>query len=301
MPKISEVTPEQALAKAAILIEALPWLKRYHGAIVVVKFGGNAMISEELSRAFAEDVVFLHHAGLRPVVVHGGGPQISAGLAAAGIESEFVGGYRYTSPEAMSVVRNVLKNNVNRHLVDLINEHGDIARGISGEQFGLFGGRARTALVDGVERGLGRVGDIVRVNEEAVLETLENDQIPVITSVASDLDAPGQLLNVNADSAASAVAVALGADKLLVLTDVAGLYSDWPRRDSLVSEISTGELRELLPDLEAGMIPKMNACLDAVEGGVLNAAIIDGRIEHSILLEVFTTQGIGTQVNKEEA
>lgn len=301
MAKISEVTPEQALAKASILIEALPWLKRYHGAIVVVKFGGNAMVSEELSRAFAEDVVFLHHAGLRPVVVHGGGPQISAGLAAAGIESEFVGGYRYTSPEAMAVVRNVLKNEVNAHLVDLINEHGDIARGISGEQFGLFGGRARTALVDGVELPLGRVGDIVDVNPESVLETLENDLIPVITSVALDQDEAGALLNVNADSAASAIAVGLGADKLLVLTDVAGLYSDWPRRDSLVSEITVDELRALLPDLESGMIPKMNACLDAVEGGVPTAAILDGRIEHSILLEVFTTQGIGTQVIKEDA
>ncbi|UCR90239.1 acetylglutamate kinase [Mycetocola spongiae] len=301
MPTTIEVSPSEAAAKAAVLIEALPWLKRYHGAIVVVKFGGNAMVSPELSAAFAEDMVFLHHAGLRPVVVHGGGPQISAGLAEKNIASEFRGGYRYTSPEAIGVVRDVLRNRVNKELVALINEHGTIARSIAGEHGNLFGGRTRGVIVDGVELDLGRVGDILEVDPSSVMDALDAGRIPVITSIAYDLDDPEKLLNINADSAAAAVAVALQAQKLLVLTDVAGLYSDWPNRDSLVSVINTVELRALLPELESGMIPKMNACLDAVEGGVPNAAIIDGRIEHSILLEVFTQNGIGTQVVSEDA
>lgn len=299
MAKISEVSPEQALQKAAVLIEALPWLKLYHGAIVVVKFGGNAMVSPALSRAFAEDMVFLHHAGLRPVVVHGGGPQISAALTEKGIPSEFRGGYRYTSDRAIGVVRDVLRNGVNRELVGLINAHGPFARSIAGEHSNLFGGRTRGVLIDGENVDLGRVGDIVEVDPAAVLDALDAGRIPVVTSIAFDLEDPERLLNVNADAAAAAVAVALGAQKLLVLTDVAGLYSDWPNRDSLVSVITTEELRVLLPELESGMVPKMNACLDAVEGGVPNAAIIDGRVEHSILLEVFTQNGIGTQVVSE--
>ncbi|RLP76133.1 acetylglutamate kinase [Mycetocola tolaasinivorans] len=299
MPTTIELSLEEAHAKASVLIEALPWLKRYRGAIVVIKFGGNAMISPELAAAFAEDMVFLHHAGLRPVVVHGGGPQISAGLAEKGIASEFRGGYRYTSDEAIGVVRDVLRNRVNRSLVNDINQHGNIARSLSGEQANLFGGRTRGVMIDGELQDLGRVGDILEVDPSAVLDALDAGRIPVITSIAYDLDDPERLLNVNADSAAAAIAIALNADKLLVLTDVAGLYSDWPNRDSLVSVISTAELRELLPELESGMIPKMNACLDAVDNGVRNAAIIDGRIEHSILLEVFTQSGIGTQVVSE--
>lgn len=299
-----------AIAKAAVLIEALPWLKRYHGAIAVVKFGGNAMVSPELTRAFAEDMVFLRHAGLKPVVVHGGGPQISARLAELGIESEFRGGYRVTTPDAMAVVRDVLTNDVNAHLVDLINEHGSFAAGFSGEAASsdaagaattLFTGARRGAVVDGETVDLGLVGDVSSVAPQAVLDALDAGLIPVISSIAPDGDAPGQVLNVNADSAASALAVALNADKFLILTDVAGLYSDWPDRDSLVSVITTTALRELLPALESGMIPKMAACLEAVDGGVRNAAIIDGRLEHSILLEVFTQQGIGTQIVGEDS
>ncbi len=304
----------EAIAKAAVLIEALPWLKRYHGAIAVVKFGGNAMVSPELTRAFAEDMVFLRHAGLKPVVVHGGGPQISARLAELGIESEFRGGYRVTTPDAMAVVRDVLTNEVNAHLVDLINEHGSFAAGFSGEAAStdtngaattLFTGTRRGAVVDGETVDLGLVGDVSAVAPQVVLDALDAGLIPVISSIAPDGDAPvgahGQVLNVNADSAASALAVALNADKFMILTDVAGLYSDWPDRDSLVSVITTTELRELLPALESGMIPKMAACLEAVDGGVRNAAIIDGRLEHSILLEVFTQQGIGTQIVGEDS
>ncbi len=285
-----------AAEKARTLIESLPWLKRYHGETIVVKFGGNAMVSPELQRAFAEDMVYLRYAGIKPVVVHGGGPQISAMLERLGIPSEFRGGYRVTTPEAMDVVRMVLTGQVNRELVSLINEHGPIASGVSGEDAGLFAGRRRGAVVDGEEVDLGLVGDVVAVDPSAVIAHLAAGRIPVVSSIAPDLDEVGQSLNVNADSAAASLAIALGAAKLVILTDVAGLYKDWPNRDSLVSEIAVPDLVELLPSLESGMIPKMTACLDAVQGGVPKAAIIDGREPHSILLEVFTQQGSGTEV-----
>lgn len=285
-----------AARKAETLIESLPWLKRFHGEIIVVKFGGNAMVSPELQRAFAEDMVYLRYAGIRPVVVHGGGPQISSMLERLGIPSEFRGGYRVTTPETMDVVRMVLSGQVNRELVSLINEHGPLAAGLSGEDAGLFRGRRRGAIVDGEEIDLGLVGDVVEVDPEGVLAQVKARRIPVVSSIAPDLDQRGQSLNVNADSAAASLAVALGAAKLVILTDVAGLYRDWPNRDSLVSEIDVPELEALLPSLESGMIPKMAACLEAVAGGVPKAAIIDGRVPHSILLEIFTRQGIGTEV-----
>ncbi|WP_166871244.1 acetylglutamate kinase [Salinibacterium sp. ZJ450] len=285
-----------AAEKAATLIESLPWLKRFHGEIVVIKFGGNAMVDEDLQRAFAEDMVYLLYAGVKPVIVHGGGPQISAMLERLGIQSEFKGGYRVTTPETMDVVRMVLTGQVSRQLISLINEHGPLASGISGEDAGLFRGRKRGAMVDGELVDIGLVGDVIEVDPAVVLAEVNAGRIPVVSSVAPDADNAGQVLNVNADSAAAALAVALQAAKLLVLTDVAGLYRDWPNRDSLVSAISADELRGLLPSLEAGMIPKMTACLDAVDGGVAKAAIIDGRQPHSTLLEIFTHGGIGTEV-----
>jgi acetylglutamate kinase len=282
--------------KAGTLIESLGWLKRFSGKIVVVKFGGNAMVSPELQRAFAEDMVYLRYVGLKPVVVHGGGPQITAMLDRLGIPSEFRGGYRVTTPEAMDVVRMVLTGQVSRELVTLINEHGPLASAISGEDAGLFGGRRRGAVVDGELVDIGLVGDVVHVDPASVLAEVDAGRIPVVSSIAPDLDVPGQSLNVNADSAAAALAVALGAEKLVILTDVAGLYADWPNRDSLVSNITVPELTALLPKLESGMIPKMTACLEAVAGGVPKAAIIDGRRPHSVLLEIFTDAGIGTEV-----
>ena len=282
--------------KAGTLIESLGWLKRFSGKIVVVKFGGNAMVSPELQRAFAEDMVYLRYVGLKPVVVHGGGPQITAMLDRLGIPSEFRGGYRVTTPEAMEVVRMVLTGQVSRELVTLINEHGPLASAISGADAGGFGGRKRGVVIDGEAVDIGLVGDVVQVDPAAVLAEVEAGRIPVVSSIAPDLDVPGQSLNVNADSAAAALAVALGAEKLVVLTDVAGLYADWPNRDSLVSNITVPELTALLPKLESGMIPKMTACLEAVAGGVPKAAIIDGRRPHSVLLEIFTDAGIGTEV-----
>jgi acetylglutamate kinase len=295
-PIVSDPRLADAESKAATLIESLPWLQQFAGKIIVVKFGGNAMVDESLQRAFAEDMVYLRHVGIRPVVVHGGGPQITAMLDRLGIPSQFVGGYRVTTAETMDVVRMVLTGQVSRELVSLINEHGPLASAISGEDAGLFRGSRRGVLVDGDMVDIGLVGEVVEVDPAAVLAEVDAGRIPVVSSIAPDIEVPGQSLNVNADSAAAALAVALGAAKLVVLTDVEGLYRDWPNRDSLVSVIDTAELITLLPHLESGMIPKMTACLEAVSGGVPKAAIIDGRRPHSILLEIFTDAGIGTEV-----
>ncbi|WP_136520293.1 MULTISPECIES: acetylglutamate kinase [Cellulomonas] len=289
----TDLRPDQ---KAEVLIQALPWLEQFSGALVVVKYGGNAMVDETLKRAFAEDMVFLRRVGLRPVVVHGGGPQINAMLDRLGIESEFRGGLRVTTPEAMEVVRMVLTGQVSRELVGLLNAHGPHAVGLSGEDGGLFQARRRTAVVDGQEVDVGLVGDVVQVNPGAVLDLLDSGRIPVVSTVAPDIEDPTQVLNVNADTAAAALAVALGARKLIVLTDVEGLYTDWPDRESLVRRIRAADLAALLPRLDAGMRPKMEACWRAVEGGVPRAHVIDGRQAHSILVEVFTSDGVGTMV-----
>ncbi|MCP2250710.1 acetylglutamate kinase [Lentzea aerocolonigenes] len=283
-----------AQEKAAVLVEALPWLERFRGALVVVKYGGNAMVDDELKKAFAEDMVFLRLCGLRPVVVHGGGPQIKSMLDRLGIHSEFRGGLRVTTPEAMDVVRMVLVGQVGRELVGLINQHGPYAVGISGEDAHLFTATRRGAVVDGEEVDIGLVGDITEVNPDAVLDIVRAGRIPVVSSVAPDIN--GVPHNVNADTAAGALAVALGAEKLVVLTDVEGLYANWPDKSSLLNQVRAAELEKMLPDLESGMVPKMEACLRAVRGGVPQAHVIDGRLAHSVLLEVFTSSGVGTMV-----
>jgi acetylglutamate kinase len=287
-----------ASAKASVLIEALPWLQRFHGSVIVVKYGGNAMIDDELKHAFAQDMVFLRLAGLHPVVVHGGGPQISSMLTRLGIPGEFRGGLRVTTPETMDIVRMVLFGQVGRELVGLINAHGPYAVGISGEDAHLFTAARRPAIVDGEPVDVGLVGDVVAVNPDAVLDIVRAGRIPVVSTVAPDAD--GVVHNVNADTAAGALAVALGAEKLVVLTDVEGLYANWPDRDSLLTEVRAGKLAELLPGLASGMVPKMEACLRAVRGGVPRAHVIDGRLAHSVLLEIFTTHGVGTMVLPEE-
>jgi acetylglutamate kinase len=292
-PQPLDVNPS---GKAALLIEALPWLKAFNGRTIVIKFGGNAMIDENLVSAFADDIAFLRFAGIHPVVVHGGGPQISAMLDRLGIVSEFRGGYRVTTPETMDVVRMVLTGQISRDIVSNINRHGALASGLSGEDARLFEGRVRHAVVDGEEVDLGLVGDVIGVNPEGVMAELAAGRIPVVSSIALDVDVPGRSLNVNADAAAAALAVALGAAKLVILTNVAGLYRNWPDPDSLISEVGAEELGQLLPSLDAGMIPKMTACLDAVAGGVPKAAVIDGRDEHSLLFELFTNGGSGTEV-----
>jgi acetylglutamate kinase len=294
-----------AQAKAATLIEALPWLERFHGQTVVIKYGGNAMTDDTLRAAFAQDVVFLRYAGLLPVVVHGGGPQISAHLDRLGIPSTFKAGLRVTTPEAMDVVRMVLTGQVNREVVGLINQHGPFAVGMSGEDAHLLTARRLRATADGEPVDLGQVGEIETVNPGAVAALLADGRIPVISSVARSHS--GEVLNVNADTAAAAVAVALRAAKLVVLTDVAGLYANWPAGGStatadgqaapeVISQLTASTLTAMLPSLGGGMIPKMEACLTAVRGGVPQAHVLDGRLPHAVLLEIFTDSGIGTMV-----
>ena len=283
-----------AQERAEVLAGALPWLRRFAGSIVVVKYGGNAMTDDTLKAAFAADMVFLRTVGLRPVVVHGGGPQISAMLKRLGLQGEFKGGFRVTTPETMDVVRMVLVGQVGRELVGLINSHGPLAVGMSGEDAGLFTAARRTVQVDGVATDIGLVGDVVAVNPAAIIDLMDAGRIPVVSTVAPDVD--GVVHNVNADTAAAALAIALGAAKLVMLTDVEGLYANWPDRDSLLSRVSADALEEMLPRLESGMVPKMEGCLRAVRGGVAAAHVIDGRIPHSVLLEIVTTEGVGTMI-----
>ncbi|HEX5190632.1 MAG TPA: acetylglutamate kinase [Streptosporangiaceae bacterium] len=307
---ITEHAHASALQKAATLIEALPWLERFHGEVVLIKYGGHAMTDEALRLAFAQDVVFLRYAGLRPVVVHGGGPQISAHLDRLGMESTFMAGLRVTTPETMDVVRMVLTGQVNRDVVGLINKHGPFAVGMSGEDARLLTAKRMGATTDdGQVIDIGHVGDVVSVNPGAVSALIADGRIPVISTVACS-DA-GEVLNVNADTAAAALAVALGAAKIVLLTDVAGLYASWPgeqavphgapsaergRPDEVISELTVTDLAAMLPGLNGGMIPKMEACITAVRGGVPRAHVLDGRLPHAILLEIFTDSGIGTMV-----
>lgn len=283
-----------AASKAAILIEALPWLERYVGKTIVVKYGGNAMVDDELKAAFAQDIVFLRMVGVKPVVVHGGGPQISSMLARLGIASEFRGGLRVTTPEAMDVVRMVLMGQVNRELVGLLNAHGPLAVGLSGEDAGLLTAERKGIQLDGEEVDLGLVGEVTEVNPGAVVDLINAGRIPVVATVAPD--EIGQVHNVNADTAAGALAAALGAERLVVLTDVEGLYRDWPNSTEVIRQIAVDDLAAMLPTLASGMIPKMEACLEAVKAGVTKATVIDGRVPHSLLLEIFTDEGVGTMV-----
>lgn len=294
-----EAEAEKALddaRKAQVPIEALPWLEEFAGQRIVVKYGGHAMVDDHLRQCFAQDMVFLRQVGMHPVVVHGGGPQISRMLQALGIPSVFRGGLRVTTPETMKVVRMVLTGQVGRDLVGAINAHGPMAVGLSGEDAGLFSAARRTGISDGQPVDLGLVGEVVGVDASAVEDLINAGRIPVVSSVAPDEQDPTQVLNVNADAAASALAVALGALKLVILTDVEGLYANWPQVDSLVSSIGVERLEDMLEDMHEGMRPKMEACLGAVRSGVGEAHVIDGRRPHSMLNEIFTRNGIGTVV-----
>jgi acetylglutamate kinase len=294
-PQVASATQ----AKAAVLAGALPWLKQLHGKIVVVKYGGNAMTDDVLKAAFAADMVFLRNCGIHPVVVHGGGPQISAMLAKLGIAGDFKGGFRVTTPEVLDVARMVLFGQVGRELVGLINAHGPYAVGITGEDAHLFTAVRRSVTVDGVATDIGLVGDVEKVDTAAIVDLIGAGRIPVVSTIAPD--AAGVVHNINADTAAAALAEALAAEKLLMLTDVEGLYTNWPDRTSLVSEIDVVTLTGLLPALEAGMVPKIEACLRAVAGGVPSAHVIDGRVEHCVLAELFTDEGSGTKIQGERS
>ncbi len=287
----------------ATLLEALPYIREFHGKTVVIKYGGNAMEDAALGAQFAEDIVWLRYVGLRPVVVHGGGPQITAHLQRLGIESVFASGHRVTTPETMDVVRMVLVGQVQREIVGLINDHGPFAVGMSGEDGNLFTAERHTLTVDGAAVDLGQVGDVVAVEPGIIQGLLDDGRVPVVSSVArGSRDSGGEVYNVNADTAAAALAVALHAEKLIVLTDVEGLYAGWPSDgstpspDDVVSSITADDLEKLLPSLETGMVPKMSGCLRAVRGGVAKAHVIDGRVPHAVLVELFTDEGVGTQV-----
>jgi acetylglutamate kinase len=254
------------------------------------------MTDGTLRQAFAADMVFLRNCGIHPVVVHGGGPQITAMLKRLGIAGDFKAGFRVTTPEVLDVARMVLFGQVGRELVNQINAHGPYAVGITGEDAHLFTAVRRSVTVDGVPTDIGLVGDVASVNSAAVLDLIAAGRIPVVSSIAPDAD--GVVHNINADTAAAALAEALWAEKLLMLTDVEGLYARWPDRDSFVSEIDTGTLAELLPSLDAGMVPKAEACLRAVTAGVPSAHMIDGRVDHCVLVELLTDAGAGTKVVK---
>ncbi|MFI5980341.1 acetylglutamate kinase [Streptomyces sp. NPDC051555] len=273
-------------------------MEELQGRTVVIKFGGNAMVDPSLHRTFAQDVVELWHAGLRPVVVHGGGPQISAMLDRLNLEVRFEAGLRVTTPETMDIVRMVLTGRVQRELVGALNAHGPFAVGLSGEDAHTMTAVRRPAWVDGRPVDIGLVGEVVAVEPGTVRTLLEQGRIPVVSPVARGTD--GQVYNVNADLAASALAVALGADRLVVLTDVEGLYADWPNSTEVIERLTAGELEALLPGLASGMLPKMEGCLRAVRAGVHRAQVIDGRVPHALLGGVFTENGPGTTVVPDE-
>lgn len=277
-----------------VLVDALPWLARFHGRTVVVKFGGNAMTDDALMEAFAQDLVFLRYAGIRLVIVHGGGPQITAALDRMGVHTEFKAGLRVTTPEAMDVVRMVLVGQVQREIVGRLNAHGPFAVGLSGEDARLFTATRLAAMVDGEAVDIGLVGEVTKVDPGVVEGLLADGRIPVVSSVARGED--GEIYNVNADTAAAALAIALRAEKLIMLTDVAGLYASWPADDEVISKLTVDQLTDMLPGLSSGMIPKMEACVAAVRGGVRSAHVLDGRMPHSVLLELVTDEGIGTMV-----
>jgi len=298
-PRYTHPDHDLLLAKAGTLIEALPWIGQFAGETVVIKYGGNAMIDDDLKRAFAEDIVFLRRVGLKPVVVHGGGPQINSMLERLGITSEFRGGLRVTTSEAMDVVRMVLVGQVGRELVGLINAHSPFAVGMSGEDGGLLRARRRGLVEGGEEIDLGFVGDVDSVDPSALLDLIEAGRIPVVATVAPGPD--GQIYNVNADFAASHIAQALGADKLFFLTDVDGLYADFDDKDSLIAGMGVGEARHLIDagTLSKGMIPKVRSAIEAIEAGVGQVTILNGTVEHALLVETFTDEGIGTEISND--
>jgi acetylglutamate kinase len=281
--------PVDPALRTRILVEALPYIRRFAGATVVVKFGGNAMVDNDLAASFAADIVLLHAVGIRPVVVHGGGPQISELMARLGKTPEFREGQRVTDAETLEIVRMVLVGKVGRDIVSSINVHGPLAVGLSGEDAGLIAAEAR-------HPDLGFIGDVVSVNPAIVARLLAENLIPVVSTIGSDPS--GQAYNINADAVAGALAGAIGAEKVLYLTDVAGVLADIDDPSSLIAELTPSAIRGLIDDgtVNGGMIPKTEACVDALARGAGAAHLLDGRVPHALLLEIFTDAGIGTMV-----
>ncbi|WP_294472099.1 acetylglutamate kinase [uncultured Intestinimonas sp.] len=276
--------------RAQVLAEALPYIQKFYGMTVVVKYGGNAMISQELREAVIRDIILLHLVGIRVVVVHGGGPEISAMLKRLGKESKFVDGLRYTDAETMDVVQQVLCGKVNKDLVATLNRVGGRALGLCGMDAGLLQARK-------LSDAYGLVGEIVQVNPAVVQDALADGYIPVVSTVAQGVDAD-TAYNINADTAAAKLAVALHAEKLLLLTDVRGLLRDPADEDSLLPVVELSQVPGLIKDgvIQGGMIPKVDCCVEAVRSGVKSSIILDGRIPHSILIELLSDQGIGTML-----
>jgi acetylglutamate kinase len=277
--------------KARVLIEALAYIKAYSAKTVVIKLGGSAMTTSRLAEAFAEDIALMRLVGIRPVVVHGGGPQITELMKKLGKEPKFVGGLRVTDEETLEVARMVLVGQINRRIVGLINRHGDLATGLSGEDGNLFVTERKT---DASGTDLGLVGEIVEVRPAVLSKLLDDGFVPVLAPLGASRN--GEVHNINADMAAGAVAQALGAEKLVYLTDVPGLYEDLGDEDTLLSEVALDDLESMIDKkkLSEGMLPKIKSCVQALKGGVSRVHILDGRVEHAVLLEVFTPEGIGT-------
>ena len=292
---MTDLLPDRGFSptqRAGALVEALPYIQRFHNAIVVVKFGGNAMVDADLAATFAEDVVLLRSIGLRPVVVHGGGPQIGELLGRLGKKTEFIDGLRVTDAETLDVARMVLVGKVGREIVGAINVHGAYAVGLSGEDGGLITAKPR-------DPALGFVGDVASVQPGIVERLLAESMIPVISTIGAD--GSGQAYNINADTVAGALAGALGAEKAIYLTDVPGLLADVDDLRSLIARATITEVQAMIEDgtISGGMIPKVEACINAVESGAASAHMLDGRIPHVLLLELFTDAGIGTMILKD--
>ena len=284
---------EELIKRAGILIEALPYMQKFAGKTIVIKYGGNAMINEDLKNSVMEDITLLKYIGLKPVVVHGGGPDISHALDERGLKSKFINGLRYTDAATMSVAQQVLIGKTNKEIVSLLNTKGGKAIGISGIDGGFIECKKQTTIVDGEEQSLGFVGDIVKV-KSGILDLLSSDEyIPVIAPIGTDED--GNSYNINADTVASSVAAAVEAEKLVLLTDVEGVKN---ADGNIIYEAHTNEIKKMIADgtINGGMIPKVLGCCDAIDAGVSGVHIIDGRIPHCLLLEIFTKTGIGTLI-----
>jgi len=287
---------DKAREKARVLMEALPYIKEYYGKTVVVKFGGNAMENDELKERFASDIVLMRYVGMNPVIVHGGGPQVTHYMERLSLEVRFVDGHRVTDAATMEVAKMVLVGKVNKEIVSLINGHGTLAVGLSGEDGNLLRARKRTHSIAGEEVDLGFVGEVETVNPGILNNLIRDEFIPVVASTG--VDDAGQSYNINADLVAGALAVALQADKLIYLTDVDGIYRDLGDEASLIPELRAGDVENLINSgsLGSGMLPKIQSCIDALRSGVKRAHIINGTIDHALLLELYTDAGIGTMV-----
>jgi acetylglutamate kinase len=294
MTNTQQIRQEEALQKAGVLAEALPWLLKFQESIVVIKFGGNAMTNPLLSKQFAQDVVFLKLAGLKPIVVHGGGPQISKKLEESGIKSEFKSGYRVTTEESIKIVKDVLVNEIQKDLVSNINENAKLAVGMSGDSNSLLEVEKFYLKDNDQKIDIGLVGNVVKVDVKQIIDVLESGQIPVISTLGIGKDK--KIYNVNADTAASAIAISMKAHKMVILTDVPGLMEKYPDETTLIPTVDIAGLKKLMPSLDEGMKPKMEACLEAIQAGVKRAHVIDGRAPHAVLVEVFTDSGTGTMV-----